>query len=338
MMKRLKLGRYERRRIAQQLAFDAIGAMRWGPIRRLHRHSTAPARNNAGVTYVHSNPKYINVNRWDFKDSQGRLLIRDNRWKGAGWRCYVEYSVPRVVGGKGTGQAFLCQRNTGAGRGSHWRSRRGVYIDDIDEVIFSPSGMDCSWRIGRPDHSELDGVLSRSRPCPSARQDLRRDGRAFSRVTLRLRSRIAIAGNEIGRISRSLGVFKDALVDAERLREEQFWRRTDRPEVSQRRAGHDGALADEFENAVGEIVNTVSSAATGLEGSAVNLSATAERSLELTTIVAVASGETFDQRAVGRRGHRRRKWPSSVSEISGVQVQASLRYRHTGRRTGAGDQ
>jgi hypothetical protein len=25
---------------------------------------------NAGVTYVHANPKYINVNRWDYKDNK----------------------------------------------------------------------------------------------------------------------------------------------------------------------------------------------------------------------------------------------------------------------------
>src|SRR5260370_40707399 len=94
--------------------------------------------------------------------------------------------------------------------------------------------------------------------------------------------------NEIGRISRSLGVFKDALVDAGRLREEQFG--AEQRQLSQRKADMT-RLADDFENAIGEIVNTVSSASSGLEGSAVTLAATAERSLELTTIVAAASEE-----------------------------------------------
>ena len=59
---------------AQQLAFDAIGAMRWGPYAD-YIGIYGAGKDNAGVTYVHSNPKYINVNRWDFKDSHGRLLI-----------------------------------------------------------------------------------------------------------------------------------------------------------------------------------------------------------------------------------------------------------------------
>ena len=61
---------------ARQLAFDAIGAMRWGQYGD-YIGIYGAGTDNAGVTYVHGNPKYINVNRWDFRDSQGRLLIRD---------------------------------------------------------------------------------------------------------------------------------------------------------------------------------------------------------------------------------------------------------------------
>src|SRR6266700_3508008 len=84
---------------AQQLAFDAIGAMRWGPFAD-YIGIYGAGKDNAGVTYVHSNPKYINVNRWVFKDSQGRLLIQDIVAKARAGGGYVEYSVPRVVGGK----------------------------------------------------------------------------------------------------------------------------------------------------------------------------------------------------------------------------------------------
>jgi methyl-accepting chemotaxis protein len=48
-------------------------------------------------------------------------------------------------------------------------------------------------------------------------------------------------------------------------------------------------LADEFENVVGEIVNTVSTASTQLEASAGTLSSSATRAQELTTTVAAAS-------------------------------------------------
>ena len=59
---------------ARQLAFDAIGAMRWGKSAD-YLGVYGAGSTNAGVTYVHANPKYINVNRWDYKDNQGQLLI-----------------------------------------------------------------------------------------------------------------------------------------------------------------------------------------------------------------------------------------------------------------------
>ena len=50
-------------------------------------------------------------------------------------------------------------------------------------------------------------------------------------------------------------------------------------------------LADGFERAVGEIVETVASASTELEASATTLTSTADRSQELATVVAAASEE-----------------------------------------------
>ena len=61
---------------ARQLAFDAIGAMRWGKSGDYFGIYGAGST-NAGVTYVHANPKYINVNRWDYKDKKGQLLIQN---------------------------------------------------------------------------------------------------------------------------------------------------------------------------------------------------------------------------------------------------------------------
>src|SRR6201996_4916078 len=52
---------------ARGLAFDAIGAMRWGKSGDYLGIYDAGSK-NAGVTYVHANPKYINVNRWDYRD------------------------------------------------------------------------------------------------------------------------------------------------------------------------------------------------------------------------------------------------------------------------------
>jgi aerotaxis receptor len=96
-------------------------------------------------------------------------------------------------------------------------------------------------------------------------------------------------------------------------------------------------LADGFEGAVGQIVETVSSASTQLEASAGTLTSTAERAQELTTMVAAASEEaTTNVQSVASATE---ELSSSVNEIS-RQVQESARMageavdqaRHTNDR------
>ena len=81
-------------------------------------------------------------------------------------------------------------------------------------------------------------------------------------------------------------------------------------------------LADSFEAAVGEIVETVSSASTELEASAGTLTSTAERSQQLTTMVAAASEEASTN--VQSVASSTEELSSSVNEIS-RQVQDSAR-------------
>jgi aerotaxis receptor len=81
-------------------------------------------------------------------------------------------------------------------------------------------------------------------------------------------------------------------------------------------------LANGFEGAVGEIIETVSSAATELEASAGTLTSTAERAQELTTMVAAASEEASTN--VQSVASATEEMSSSVNEIS-RQVQDSAR-------------
>jgi methyl-accepting chemotaxis protein len=298
---------------AQQRAFDAIGAMRWGPFAD-YIGIYGAGKDNAGVTYVHSNPKYINANRWDFRDSHGRLLIQDLVEKARAGGGFVEYLVPRVVGGKELAKLSYV---SGYGEGDKLLAlQAGAYIDDIDEVIFSRAVWIAAAGLAGLLIATLTALfLGRGLVRPLDRLCSVMDGLASGDLATEVPYRDR--RNEIGRMSRSLGVFKDALVGAERLRDEQSG--AEQRQLSQRRADMN-RLADDFENAVGEIVNTVSSASTGLEKSAVNLAATAERSLELTTIVAAASGETSTN--VQSVASATEEMASSVSEI-GRQVQSS---------------
>lgn len=89
-----------------------------------------------------------------------------------------------------------------------------------------------------------------------------------------------------------------------------------------RRKNETASLADSFEAAVGEIVDTVSAASNELETSARGLAATAERALDLTTTV--AGGSETASANVQSVASATEEMASSVNEIS-RQVQESAR-------------
>ena len=123
---------------------------------------------------------------------------------------------------------------------------------------------------------------------------------------------------EIGSMADSLQVFKEALI-AKKAADETAARDAEAKIERGRRV--DG-ITREFEAMIGEIVNTVSSASTQLEASASTLTATAERSRELTTAVAAASEEASTN--VQSVASATEEMASSVNEIS-RQVQDSAR-------------
>ncbi|UPK33568.1 MCP four helix bundle domain-containing protein [Bradyrhizobium sp. 186] len=125
--------------------------------------------------------------------------------------------------------------------------------------------------------------------------------------------------DEIGQMAGAVQVFKDNMIEADRLRSEQA--ETEKRAVEQRKADMH-KLADQFENAVGEIIETVSSSSTELEAAANTLTRTAEHTQELSTIVAAASEEASAN--VQSVASASEEMASSVNEIS-RQVQEAAR-------------
>ena len=125
--------------------------------------------------------------------------------------------------------------------------------------------------------------------------------------------------DEIGEMARSVEVFKANGLEVERLKGEQ--QMTER-QAAERRKADMIKLADGFEAAVGEIVETVSSASTELEASAGTLTKSAQRAQEVTTAVAAASEEASTN--VQSVASATEELSSSVNEIS-RQVQESAR-------------
>jgi methyl-accepting chemotaxis protein len=126
--------------------------------------------------------------------------------------------------------------------------------------------------------------------------------------------------DEIGKIAQAVEAFK---VNAEQKARSEAEAKIKQDQIAaQQRKADMIKLASDFEGAVGEIVETVSSASTELEASASTLTSTAERAKELTTMVAAASEQAASN--VQSVASATEEMASSVNEIS-RQVQESAR-------------
>lgn len=124
--------------------------------------------------------------------------------------------------------------------------------------------------------------------------------------------------DEVGEMAKAVQVFKDNAIRVSKLEQKEAEDR----QAEQRKAETMRLAVASFEGAVGEIVQTVSSASTQLEASARNLNATAARSQELTTRVSSTSQDCSSN--VQSVASATEELSSSVNEIS-RQVQESAR-------------
>jgi methyl-accepting chemotaxis protein len=125
--------------------------------------------------------------------------------------------------------------------------------------------------------------------------------------------------DEIGQMARTVQVFRDAMMETNRLREQQA--ETEQQQAERRKADMN-RLADQFESEVGQIINLVSTAAGQLETSSTALSQTADTVEQISQQASHASNEaTANVHSVAAASE---ELSSSVSEIS-RQVSASAR-------------
>jgi methyl-accepting chemotaxis protein len=126
--------------------------------------------------------------------------------------------------------------------------------------------------------------------------------------------------DEVGDMAQAVEMFK--ILAGRKADEEARARMNQELLAADARKADMNRLADEFEGAVGQIIETVSAAAAELEAAAGTLTATAERSSDLTRIVAATSGAAFaNVQSVALASD---EMSSSVSDV-GRQVQGSAR-------------
>ena len=308
-----KAGRIEPDK-ARQMAFASISAMRWGEYSDyIGVYGTGSS--DAGVTYVHANPKYINVNRWDFKDKSGKLLIQDIVRTARAGGGFVEYLAPRSAGGDelrkisyvgafGAGDKLLALQ-------------AGVYVDDIDAVVFrrmmwagiaglaglAIAAFAAFW-LGRG----LVGPLNRT--CAAMDE--------LAKGNLAVDIPFVDQTNEVGRIARSLQVFRDHLVETTRFRTEQ--------EAMKVRSAEDrrtdlARIADDFERSIGGVIRGTATAADELQDSASSMSTIAVGTTDQSAKVAAAAEQTASN--VQTVAASAEELSSSIQEISRQVTQSS---------------
>ncbi|KRR00866.1 methyl-accepting chemotaxis protein [Bradyrhizobium valentinum] len=299
---------------ARQMAFASISAMRWGEYSDyIGVYGTGSA--DAGVTYVHANPKYINVNRWEFKDKSGKLLIQDIVRTARAGGGFVEYLSPRSAGGAELRKVSY----VGAfGAGDKLLAlQAGAYVDDIDAVVFrrmiwagiaglaglAIAAFAAFW-LGRG----LVGPLNRT--CEAMDELVK--GNLAAEIPFIDRT------NEIGRIARSLQVFRDHLVESTRLRTEQEAMKT--RSADERRTDL-SRIADEFERSIGGVIRGTATAADELQNSASSMSTIAVGTTDQSAKVAAAAEQTASN--VQTVAASAEELSSSIQEIARQVTQSS---------------
>jgi methyl-accepting chemotaxis protein len=124
--------------------------------------------------------------------------------------------------------------------------------------------------------------------------------------------------DEIGEMAKSVQIFKESMIEAERLRGEQEEAKK-RAEAEQRQAML--SMADKFEATVGSVIEAVTSASTELQATAQSLSATAEETTQQSTAVAAASEQTAQN--VQTVAAAAEELSSSIREISNQVVEST---------------
>lgn len=239
----------------------------------------------SGIAVIQSgNPAAEGKNFIDLADPDGVKLIArliDAAKAGGG---FVHYRFPRA--GSDIPLPKISYGDLAPDWG--WMVGSGVYVDDVDtefeQVAFRLGGialvvlvigLGLAFVIAR-------GITRPVRAMTTAMGELASGNKTIEIPAQRRK-------DEIGVMAQAVQIFKENLIETDRLRLEQEETKRE-ADAAQRKAMLD--LADRFESSVGGVVNGVTSAATELQATAQSMSATAEETSRQSNVVASASSET----------------------------------------------
>ncbi len=267
-----------------------------------------------GLVAAHPNPKVEGKNLLNTADSDGVYFTKTqvefvSKGPGSG---FVSYRFPRAGSEQPVPKISYATEYKPYG----WALAAGIYVDDVDAIFWSQV-----WQIGA-----LVGIamllvvgmsvlLGRSivKPITGMTAAMRKLAGGDTRTEIPARER----GDEVGAMAQSVQIFKDNMVEAERLRGEQDALKL---KAEAEKKNFLTKMADEFETGVRSSLDTLGQSATGMRSMSQSMSATAEEaSRQATTVAAAASQATSNVQTVAVATE---ELSSSVSEI-GRQVTQS---------------
>jgi len=265
-----------------------------------------------GVTLVHSNPKFEGVNRMDTTDPQGNHTVADLIKMGRNGGGFVWTLVPRP------GQKESVSKLSYAAAFDHWQwvIQAGVYVDDIDARVW-----DDVLRMGGLALAALllagglAAYVGRSISRPIA--TLAGTMQTLAGGTMTIAVPYVAERNEIGTMARAVEVFRASMTEAEALRLEQETLK--QATAAERRAAL-LRMADEFESAVGGVVEAVSASSTEMRHSAQILTTSAQDTSDKSGEIVALSDEA-SQNVSAVAGASEQLF-ASISEISARLAQA----------------
>jgi len=265
-----------------------------------------------GVTLVHSNPKFEGVNRMDTTDPQGHRTVADLIRAGRDGSGFVWTLVPRP------GQTESVSKLSYAGAFEHWQwvIQAGVYVDDIDAGVWDNLVKVGSLALlGLILAGGLAAYVGRSISRPIGTLAVTMETLAAGTMTVAVP--YVAERNEIGTMARALEVFRASMTEAEALRLEQ--ENLKQLAATERRTSL-LRMAEEFESAVGGVVEAVSASSTEMRHSAQILTRSAQNTSDKSgEIVALSDDASRNVSAVAGASEQ---LFASISEISQRLAQA----------------
>jgi len=263
------------------------------------------AYDHAGVAQAVPNPKIEGLSQIDVKDADGVLLIRD-LIAAAKTGALVSYRYPRA----GSDQPLPKIGYTVEFAPYGWIIGSGIYIDDVETIFWRQV-----WQLGALIACALLLVIGASflvgrsivRPITAMTAAMRRLAGGDTATAIPARER----RDEVGAMAQSVQVFKENMIEAERLRGEQA---ESEKRAAAERAAERGKVADLFDQSVQGAVDRVLHAGGEIQDRAIKTSQHQEVGSRRSLTVTDAASSTRER--LQTLAAAAQEMSSSVTEIS----------------------